>query len=234
MLLLPPLSLVGTIDKPTKGDIWIDNNRITNKTTDSEFALLRLRNIGFVFQTFNLIASMTASENVELPMILDGRRSRSERVQRAANLLDRVGMGARLDHAPSQLSGGEQQRVTIARAIANSPDLLLLDEPTGDLDSKNSYIIMQLLLDLNRNHGITCVMVTHDQALKTYAHRVVHMLDGKIARIEPIAAAARAQAEQELQDSLANVDAPVQQDAEIEYRDPYSYYAYHAQNNEQN
>ena len=144
---------------------------------------------------------MTALENVSLPMVLDGRLNSSQIKARATALLDKVGMKPRLDHRPAQLSGGEQQRVTIARSIANSPDLLLLDEPTGDLDSYNSSIVLQLLVDLNRKEGqsqrfvslihnsiwsafagMTCVMVTHDQMLKYFAHRVVHMVDGTVLR----------------------------------------------------
>jgi putative ABC transport system ATP-binding protein len=134
---------------------------------------------------------MTAEENVSLPMILEGRLSTSEISARACELLDRVGLGERKDHLPSQLSGGEQQRVTIARAIANRPSVLLLDEPTGDLDTVNGTIILSLLLHLNRQEQITCIMVTHDTALKAYAHRVVHMVDGKVARIEPISSDTR-------------------------------------------
>ena len=125
------LNLLGTIDKPTKGDLHICGHKITSSTSDEEFAWLRLKKIGFVFQTFNLLPSMTAEENVSLPMILEGRLSASEISARARELLDRVGLADRLDHLPSQLSGGEQQRVTIARAIANRPAVLLLDEPTG-------------------------------------------------------------------------------------------------------
>ena len=132
-----------------------------------------------MFQTFNLIPSMTAEENVSLPQILAGDRSRQSIARRSQELLSRVGLQARMDHLPSQLSGGEQQRVTIARAIANRPELLLLDEPTGDLDTVNGSIILSLLLQLNRHEGITALMVTHDQQLKHYAHRVVHMVDGK-------------------------------------------------------
>jgi len=198
------LNIIGTIDKPTKGDITICGKRITSNTTDEEFAYLRLRKIGFVFQTFNLISTMTASENVALPMILDGRLNREQIVQRAKDLLDRVGMGKRLDHLPSQLSGGEQQRVTIARAVANAPDILLLDEPTGDLDTFNSHVILQLLIELNRKEGKTCIMVTHDQALKCYSNRVVHIMDGKILRIETIKQSVRDEAEKSLNETVTS------------------------------
>eukprot|EP00002_Diphylleia_rotans_P001116 TRINITY_DN1061_c0_g1_i2.p1 TRINITY_DN1061_c0_g1~~TRINITY_DN1061_c0_g1_i2.p1 ORF type:complete len:234 (+),score=42.17 TRINITY_DN1061_c0_g1_i2:536-1237(+) len=149
-------------------------------------AELRLKTLGFVFQSFNLVSSMTAIENVELPMILNGKLTPNERRQRAISLLESVGMGKRTDHLPSQLSGGEQQRVTIARALANEPRILLLDEPTGDLDSKNTKLVMSMLKDLNQNQGITMVMVTHDRSLKNIASRVIWMRDGKISHIEEI------------------------------------------------
>ena len=199
------LNIIGTIDKPTKGEITICGQRITSTTTDRQFADLRLRRIGFVFQTFNLIPSMNAEENVALPMILAGDKSRASIARRAKELLTRVGLGHRLDHLPSQLSGGEQQRVTIARAIANRPQLLLLDEPTGDLDTVNGTIILGLLLQLNRHEGITCVMVTHDQSLKHFAHRVVHMVDGKVLRVESIDEAERLRADSELQQKVEEI-----------------------------
>jgi len=178
------LNVIGTIDKPTKGEIVICGHRIDSTTTDNTLSHLRLKKIGFVFQTFNLLGSLTASENVEMPMILAGLEQ-SERIQRAKQLLTRVGMASRLEHVPSQLSGGEQQRVTIARSVANNPELLLLDEPTGDLDSRNTCIAVQLLLELNRE-GITMVMVTHDVSLKNFANRVIWMRDGKIQHLEVI------------------------------------------------
>ncbi|KAL7749971.1 ABC transporter H member 2 [Sorochytrium milnesiophthora] len=180
------LNLVGTIDKPTKGEMRVCDTVINANTTDEELALLRLHSLGFVFQTFNLLSSMTARENVELPMTLKGTYSAKQRAELATASLQRVGMGHRVDHFPSQLSGGEQQRVTIARAIANRPDLLLLDEPTGDLDSANTYKVIDLLHRLNCEQHMTLLMVTHDVYLKNFAHRIIFMRDGKVAREEII------------------------------------------------
>jgi putative ABC transport system ATP-binding protein len=145
-----------------------------------------LNKLGFVFQTFNLIGSLTALENVELPMQLRGKLSREQIRKRAVGLLEDVGLGTRLDHFPNQLSGGEQQRVTIARAIANNPSILLLDEPTGDLDTRSTDIVMKILIDLNLEKKITMIMVTHDVGLKSFANRVVRMADGKVNKIEEI------------------------------------------------
>eukprot|EP01017_Pseudomicrothorax_dubius_P012790 TRINITY_DN1541_c0_g1_i4.p1 TRINITY_DN1541_c0_g1~~TRINITY_DN1541_c0_g1_i4.p1 ORF type:complete len:339 (+),score=93.86 TRINITY_DN1541_c0_g1_i4:387-1403(+) len=180
------LNIIGTIDKPTKGDVWISGVRIKSSTDDKVLANLRLNYLSFVFQTFNLIGSLTALENVELPMILMGGKSRAEIRKRAAELLSKVGLKNRMDHFPNQLSGGEQQRVTIARALSNNPKVLLLDEPTGDLDTKNTDVVMDILVELNRREGITMVMVTHDVGLKSFANRVIRMLDGKVQRIEEV------------------------------------------------
>ena len=180
------LNIMGTIDKPTKGDMRICGTHIDSHTSDTVFSQIRLHELGFVFQSFNLLGSMTALENVEMPMILAGKLKAEERRKRAIALLERVGMGERLDHVPSQLSGGEQQRVTIARAIANNPSLLLLDEPTGDLDSRNTAVVLNLLTELNQKQRITLVMVTHDVAMRGFADRVVWMRDGKIVRVEQI------------------------------------------------
>lgn len=198
------LNILGTIDRPTKGQLFLSGQRINHSTPDKILANLRLNEIGFVFQTFNLLSSLTALENVEMPMILAGRLTRTERRARAISLLERVGMGNRLDHQPSQLSGGEQQRVTIARAMANDPAILLLDEPTGDLDTINSAIVMRLLMDLNAE-GVTLVMVTHDVGLKYYANRIIWMRDGKIARIERVSEAKRRQTIAELDSQMEDI-----------------------------
>lgn len=180
------LNIIGTIDKPSKGDVYICGLRIKSSTKDSLLASIRLNKLGFVFQTFNLIGSLTALENVELPMQLQGKLGREEIRTRAKSLLKDVGLETRMDHFPNMLSGGEQQRVTIARSIANKPRILLLDEPTGDLDTRSTDIIMKILIDLNIKEKITMVMVTHDVVLKSFAHRVVRMADGKIHKIQEI------------------------------------------------
>ena len=187
------LNLIGTIDRQTRGDLRVCGTWLRPSTSDAELAQLRLTNLGFVFQTFNLIPSMNALDNVALPMLLSGDCSRQEAYDRAKQLLISVGMGPRMTHVPSQLSGGEQQRVTIARALSNKPAILLLDEPTGDLDSVNTDNVMNILTKLNIETGVTMIMVTHDPHLRSYAHRAIHMLDGKIVRKEKISDGARAQ-----------------------------------------
>lgn len=200
------LNIIGTIDKPTKGEMSLCGYLINHKTDDLTLAMLRLKKIGFVFQTFNLLSSLTALENVEMPMILAGELNADDRRARAVSLLTKVGMGGRLDHVPSQLSGGEQQRVTIARAMANKPDILLLDEPTGDLDTANTAIVMKLLTNLNKDEGITLVMVTHDVGLKMFSDRVVWMRDGKIQRIEQITESARHEAHHKLNEEIERIE----------------------------
>jgi len=176
------LNIIGTIDKPTGGVLEILGEPVTQESSDNYLADLRLRKIGFVFQTFNLIATMSAFENVELPMTLIGQLSKNERRKRAKELLKLVGLEDRITHLPSELSGGEQQRVTIARALANNPEILLLDEPTGDLDTRNTVEIMDLLLNINLNKKTTCIMVTHNPDVECYADRILYVSDGKFER----------------------------------------------------
>jgi len=172
------LNLLGTIDKASAGRVEILGTAITSDSDDNYLSDLRLTRIGFVFQTFNLLATMSAFENVELPMILAGKMSSKEIKERAKELLGLVGLRDRMNHLPSELSGGEQQRVTIARALSNKPELLLLDEPTGDLDTKNTIEIMDLLLSINQSQRVTCVMVSHNPDVECYADRILMIEDG--------------------------------------------------------
>jgi len=201
------LNIIGTIDRPTKGEVIIGGVRVNNATPDRELANIRLNRLGFVFQTFNLLPSLSAIDNVTLPMVLKGVLSPSERTARGKHVLGQVGMSHREKHYPSMLSGGEQQRVTIARAIGNQPDLLLLDEPTGDLDHQNSNSVMKVLLDLNIRDGITLVMVTHDVNLKAFADRVIWMRDGKISRVEHVDPSSKAAAIANLDQEIAEAAA---------------------------
>ena len=174
------LNIIGTIDTPSRGDIKIFDKLIKSDTPDQDLSNIRLNNISFVFQSFNLFQNLNVLENVEMPMKIKGKLSYKKIKERALYLIDKVGLTNRINHFPNQLSGGEQQRVTIARALVNSPDILLLDEPTGDLDTKNADIVMSLLLELNLLHGITMIMVTHDVSLKNFGQKIVRVIDGKI------------------------------------------------------
>ena len=174
------LNIIGTIDTPSRGDIKIFEKLIKSDTPDQDLSNIRLNNISFVFQSFNLFQNLNVLENVEMPMKIKGKLSYKKIKERALYLIEKVGLTNRINHFPNQLSGGEQQRVTIARALVNSPDILLLDEPTGDLDTKNADIVMSLLLELNLLHGITMIMVTHDVSLKNFGQKIVRVIDGKI------------------------------------------------------
>lgn len=174
------LNLLGVIDSPQSGSIAIDGRDITG-ISDREATGFRLRRIGFVFQRFYLMPTLTASENVQLPMAEAGMK-RAEREAKAARLLSYVGLGHRMRHRPSQLSGGEQQRVAIARALANDPALLLADEPTGELDAATGAEIIALFQRLN-DDGTTIVVVTHDEVLASAAGRTIHMRDGCIVDV---------------------------------------------------
>ena len=171
------LSILGLLDSPTNGQ-YLLNNRPVATLSASERARVRNREIGFIFQSFNLIGDLTVFENVELPLTYRGMKS-AERKQRAEAALERVGMAHRAKHLPSQLSGGQQQRVAVARAVAGEPLILLADEPTGNLDSKNGETVMQLLRELHAA-GSTLCMVTHDPAQAKAATRTVHMFDGQL------------------------------------------------------
>src|SRR5208282_4953664 len=158
------MNTLGCLDHPTAGTYHLDGEEVVNLTSD-ERARLRNRKIGFVFQNFNLLPRTSAFDNVELPLLYSRTLRTAERRERVSALLTRVGLKARMGHFPSQLSGGEQQRAAIARALANEPSILLADEPTGNLDSRNGQEVMALLSELNENMGVTVLMVTHDAAL---------------------------------------------------------------------
>ena len=169
------LNIMGGLDTPSRGHVVVDGQNVVS-LSEEKLARLRLRKMGFVFQNFNLLSSFTALENVQVPMVLNGGSNRP----RAQALLRLVGLGDRMGHYPSELSGGQQQRVAIARALANEPPLLIGDEMTGDLDTQTSFEIMNLLVQLNHEHGTTIVYVTHDPRMSKFATRVIHMRDGKL------------------------------------------------------
>lgn len=170
------LGLIAGLDSPSSGRIWIDGDEITAKDED-RLADIRSEKIGFVFQSFHLIPSLTAKENILIPMEIRGIANAKER---AAELLDDVGLSNRGHHYPSELSGGEQQRVAIARAFANEPKILLADEPTGNLDSKNGQHIFELMTGLHEKNRVTLVLVTHDAQLAAKAERQVVLRDGRV------------------------------------------------------
>lgn len=179
------MNLVGGLDRPTRGSYKLDGVDVS--TLDkTELAHIRNRKLGFVFQGFNLLSRTTALENVELPALY-ARIPAEERQERAREALRIVGLAERENHYPSQLSGGQQQRVAIARALMNHPSLLLADEPTGNLDSRTSAEIMDIFQRLNRERGITIVLVTHEPDIAQYASRIVLFKDGRIRRDEPVA-----------------------------------------------
>lgn len=172
------LNLFSALDRPSAGTIRFEDVDLAN-LNDNQLSILR-RKIGIVFQFFNLIGRFNARENVELPMMIMNL-SKRERIERALKLLEVVGLGDRVNHKPSELSGGERQRVAIARALANEPSLLLLDEPTGNIDSKTAMDLMELVHKLNKERGVTIVMVTHDRSLIKYTDRTIRLLDGEIS-----------------------------------------------------
>jgi putative ABC transport system ATP-binding protein len=171
------LNIIGGLDEPSRGHITIDGENLV-AMSENALARLRLHKMGFIFQNYNLLANFTALENVEAPMVL-AKTGRKERRQRAITLLEKVGLADRAHHYPAELSGGQQQRVAIARALANNPTILIGDEVTGDLDSETGLAIMHLLNTLNQE-GMTIVFVTHDARMAEFAHRVIHIFDGKL------------------------------------------------------
>ena len=172
------MNVIGCLDRPTKGRYLLDGADVTELTRD-ELASIRNKKIGFVFQGFNLLARTSATENVELPLFYNGVTAK-ERKKLAAEALDKVGLTDRAAHHPNQLSGGQQQRVAIARALVNSAPIILADEPTGNLDTKTSAEIMGLFVRLNKESGITVILVTHEHDIAAYARRVVKFLDGSV------------------------------------------------------
>jgi len=173
------LNMIGALDTPTEGKVLIDGVDIST-LNDNKLAEIRHR-VGFVFQFFNLIPRLTALGNVELPLSIAGL-SKNEKRKRAENLLETVGLTDRMKHKPAELSGGQRQRVAIARALANNPSFLLMDEPTGNIDSKTASDIMDLVQELNEKKGVTIVIITHDQNLAGRAKRIVRMLDGTVIK----------------------------------------------------
>lgn len=173
------MNTLGCLDRPTSGSYLLEGREVATLSPDAR-AELRNRKIGFVFQNFNLLVRTSAVENVELPLLYTRGLPARKRRQRAIEMLQRIGLGDRLDHHPGQLSGGQQQRVAIARALVNDPAILMADEPTGNLDSRTSRELMELIVRLNEEHGITVIVVTHDPTVARYARRLVVLRDGQV------------------------------------------------------
>ena len=184
------MNLIGCLDSPTSGDYLFNGVHVASLNQDQR-ALLRRNYLGFVFQGYNLLTRTSALDNVELPLIYKGV-ARAERRQRALDVLAKVGLQGREYHDPSELSGGQQQRVAIARALVGSPEVILADEPTGNIDTKMSREIMEVLKALNEEDGMTIIMVTHEEDMAEYAHRLIWMVDGKVEReVNPIRGGSR-------------------------------------------
>ncbi len=178
------MNMVGALDIPTKGHIFLGGHDIS-QLHESDLAQIRGRKIGFIFQSFNLIKSLTALENVTLSMMFQGKPE-EERIKRATHLLSMVGLGERLNHKPSELSGGEQQRVAMARALSNNPEIVLADEPTGNLDSKSGEIVMKTLTELHEKEGRTIILVTHDPDVAHKAEKIYLLKDGCIEGVKKV------------------------------------------------
>ena len=176
------MHLIGGVDRPTSGNVTVDGNEIF-KQDESELAIFRRRNIGLIYQFYNLIPTLTAEENIMLPLLLDNRKPDEHKLQR---ILDTIGLGERAKHLPSELSGGQQQRVSVGRALINDPALILADEPTGNLDSKSSREIIDLLKLSNKRYNQTLVIITHDEKIALQADRIITISDGQILRDEVV------------------------------------------------
>jgi len=169
------MNIIGCLDRPTSGNYHLEGQDVSD-LSDNQLAVIRNQKLGFVFQSYNLLPKMTALENVELPMIYAGQGNRR---QRALEALESVGIGNRAKHHPTEMSGGEQQRVAIARALVNNPRIILADEPTGNLDTKSSHNIMDVLLE-QRKKGITIIIVTHEEDIASFTERTIYLMDGKV------------------------------------------------------
>jgi len=176
------LDIIGCLLQPTYGRVFLDSVE-TGRLSEAELARLRREKLGFIFQQYNLIPSFTALENVAFAMRIAGRK-KEESFAKAKRLLETMGLGERMGHRPSQLSGGEQQRVAISRSLVNDPEIILGDEPTGNLDTKTGMKILDLLKNLNREKGYTIIVVTHDMRITKYCDRVIHIMDGEIRKEE--------------------------------------------------
>ncbi len=172
------LNIIGCLDQATEGEYYLDGQLIKN-LNKNQLAKIRNKKIGFIFQKFYLLPRLTALENVEIPLIYS-KIKKKERLERAKYYLSKVGLENRMHHYPNQLSGGQQQRVAIARALVNQAPLILADEPTGNLDSKTSYEIMEMLLQLNEDDGVTIILVTHEKEIAKLSKKILYFLDGKI------------------------------------------------------
>jgi len=196
------MHIVGCLDRPSSGQYLLDGQDVSKLSKDA-LAAIRNKKIGFVFQGFNLLARTSALDNVELPLLYGGNALKTaERHQRAKEMLELVGLGDRADHHPNQLSGGQQQRVAIARALINSPSILLADEPTGNLDTRTSIEVMDIFQKLNRETGITVLLITHEMDIAEYGTRIVTFRDGQVVKDIPVARRRLAQ------DELAALPAP--------------------------